>query len=36
VVYYNVGTAIGTITKGLVLTHGVLSAEEMEGNLEFL
>ena len=36
VVYYNSGTAIGTVIKGLVLIHGVLVAEEMEGNLEFL
>jgi predicted nuclease of predicted toxin-antitoxin system len=36
VVYYNVGTAVGVVIKGLVLIHGVLSAEEMEGNLEFL
>lgn len=36
VVYYNVGTAMGAVIKGLVLIHGVLSAEEMEGALEFL
>ena len=36
IVYYTTGTAVGTIIKGLALIHGILTAEEMQGKLEFL
>ncbi len=36
IVYAHQRTPIGEIISGLILTHSVLSAEEMMGNIEFL